>query len=285
MIESLNGLHETVNFKERTAFRLYDNTDYEEYPAHWHSPLEIIMPIKEGYTVEIKGTDYILAVGDIMIINSGVVHHLLAEKNGERLIFQPDFSLLHSISELESMLTIIAPAIVITGEKDPDIHGRLYQLMLEISEEYFGNLPLSEAAIYSKLLEMLILVGRKYSTRTDNFDVTQGKQQEYLEKFMNVCNYINDHCTEDLSLDDVAAVAGFSKFHFTRLFKQFTGQPFYRYLNRKRIDCAQKLLVDPQISVTEVALRSGFSSLSAFIRMFKIFQGCTPTEFRSMYNS
>ena len=84
-------------------------------------------------------------------------------------------------------------------------------------------------------------------------------------------------------LDDVASLAGFSKYHFSRLFKNFTGLSFYKYLNKKRIEQAEKLLVDPALSITEVALQSGFSSLSAFIRMFKLIKDCTPTEFRSLY--
>ena len=78
-------------------------------------------------------------------------------------------------------------------------------------------------------------------------------------------------------------MAGFSKFHFTRLFKQFSGLSFYKYVNKKRIERAEQLLINPSISVTEVALQSGFSSLSAFIRMFKLMKGCTPTEFRDLY--
>ncbi len=54
-------------------------------------------------------------------------------------------------------------------------------------------------------------------------------------------------------------------------------------MNKKRIEHAEKLLVDPELSITEVALQSGFSSLSAFIRMFKLIKDCTPTEFRSLY--
>jgi AraC-like DNA-binding protein len=50
----------------------------------------------------------------------------------------------------------------------------------------------------------------------------------------------------------------------------------------KRIENAEKLLVDPTTSVTEVAIHSGYSSLPAFVRMFKQIKGCTPTEFRKM---
>ena len=55
------------------------------------------------------------------------------------------------------------------------------------------------------------------------------------------------------------------------------------YVNQKRIAKAESMLVEPQYSVTEVASNCGFSSLSSFIRMFKIVKGCTPSDFRSMY--
>ena len=42
----LNGIKETVLYKEIEGFKLHDNTDYEVYPSHWHTPIEIIMPIR-----------------------------------------------------------------------------------------------------------------------------------------------------------------------------------------------------------------------------------------------
>ena len=82
----------------------------------------------------------------------------------------------------------------------------------------------------------------------------------------------------------MASQAGFSKYHFSRLFKQYTDSTFYKYLNQKRIEFAKTLLQDPGVSVTEVAFKSGFSSLSAFLRMFELMNNCTPTEFREMYD-
>lgn len=105
-----------------------------------------------------------------------------------------------------------------------------------------------------------------------------------MEKFILITDYINNHFAEDLSLETVASQAGFSKFHFSRLFKQYTDSTFYKYLNQKRIEFAKSLLQDPGVSVTEVAFKSGFSSLSAFLRMFKLMNNCTPTEFREMYD-
>lgn len=285
MIEILNGIKETVNFKGNTGLRLYDNNENEVYPNHWHTPLEIVMPINDLYTAVCNNITFNLNVGDILLIAPGVIHNFPATPTGERLIFQADFSMLHNIKELESTLSIVSPAIVITKENSPSIHGRIQEIMFSIKEEYFSNATLSEAAIYALLIEMFVLIGREYTAKTDMFNVTNTKQKEYTEKFLSLCDYINDNCTKDLTLESVADIAGFSKYHFTRLFKQFTGVSFYKYLNQKKVAIAEKLLIDPDISVTEVALRSGFSSLSAFIRMFKIIKSCTPTEFRNMYNS
>lgn len=283
MIEILDGIRETVAYKEISCFKLYDNTDNEAYPDHWHTPIEIIMPLKNPYQVCCRESDYMLQEGDLLIINSGVIHRMPAMP-GERLIFQADFSLLHNVADIESTLSNMPPALLITPGSTPALHEQLRNLMLDICAEYFSDSILISASIYSKLIEMMVLIGRESTVNGSVFDVAYNKQKEYAEKFIAVCNHIHDHCTEDLSLDDAAALAGFSKYHFTRLFKRFTGVSYYKYLNRIRIEHAEKLLVDPGISITEVSLQSGFSSLSAFIRMFKLVKDCTPTEFRNMYS-
>ena len=283
MIETLQGIKETVNYKQMTGFMLFDNHEYEAYPSHWHTPIEIIVPIKNTYKIICKSKTYQLKEGDFFFINSGVLHSMEACE-GERLIFQADFSMLQHVSEIEAVLSSIPSVIHITDDNAPDIHKQLIVLMMKIKEEYFSGNILSGTAVYASLLEILVLMGRKYTGEGIGPEVTHTKQQEYTAKFIFVCQYIQEHCTEDMTLDDVAGLVGFSKYHFTRLFKDFTGCSFYKYLNRKRIAHAERLLIDPEISITEVALQSGFSSLSAFIRMFKIIKDCTPTEFRKMYS-
>jgi len=284
MIENLKGVHETVNFKENTNIRLYDNDKTEDYPIHWHTPLEIIMPLENDYTIIHNHHMITLHPKEIIYISSGALHTLKAPPHGRRIIFQAECALLHKIKELESILSFLPSILVITPETLPSIHDKLYALMLEIRDEYFTDSALTEASIYARLLEIFVLIGRNHTQNFETFESSTAKQKEYTEKFLSICGYINDHCTEDLTLDYVSGLAGFSKYHFTRLFKQFTNVSFYKYVNQKRIAYAEILLIDPQMSITEVALHSGFSSPSAFIRMFKMLKSCTPTEFRHMYH-
>ena len=187
------------------------------------------------------------------------------------------------IRDLNSILALISPVLTLTPQTAPDIYSDIYHLICQILSEYEEDSFLSEAVIYARMLDILSLIGRYQAFASCRFDAGPQKQKEYLDRFLSICNYIDEHCTEDLSLDHVAKTAGFSKYHFTRLFKQFTNTTYYKYLNRKRIDHAMLLLSDPDIPVTEAALQSGFSSLSTFLRVFRSVKQCTPTEFRDMY--
>ena len=70
MIENLNGLHETVNYRKDMQIRLHNNAECENYPPHWHTPFELIMPTKNGYTVHCGDKEYVMNEGDIIIILS-----------------------------------------------------------------------------------------------------------------------------------------------------------------------------------------------------------------------
>jgi len=281
MIKILNGVKETVDFENNSTLMLYDNVEYEEYPTHWHTPVEIIMPLDNDYVLDCNNNKYNLREQDIILIAPGVLHHIYAHE-GRRIIFQVDLKMLQGFEDFDSFFSFMNPAIVITPEEYPSIHDQCVKIMMEIFDEYFENSPLNNVAIVAKFLQILVMIGRAY-TSVDRFTATKPtKQQEYTEKLMSICDYINKHCTEELTLDEIAEIAGFSKYHFSRIFKEFAGVSYYKYLNARRIAYAEKLLLDPSINITEVAINSGFNSISAFMRMFKLIKNCTPTQFRSL---
>jgi AraC-like DNA-binding protein len=111
-----------------------------------------------------------------------------------------------------------------------------------------------------------------------------GKIDEYSEKFSTVMKYIDANYMYDISLDQLADVAGYSKYHFSRIFKQYNSMSYLQYINARRTRSAENLLLDPDIPITEVAMRSGFKSLTTFNRIFKEIKHCTPTDFKKLYS-
>lgn len=88
---------------------------------------------------------------------------------------------------------------------------------------------------------------------------------------------------DPLDLDAVAAHAGYSRYHFVRAFKAVYGQTPGRYLSRRRIDRAQELLRSANLTVTEICVLVGFSSLGTFSKRFKEQTSSTPSAYRAKY--
>lgn len=104
---------------------------------------------------------------------------------------------------------------------------------------------------------------------------------EYISRINRVLDYIEANIEEELSLEEIASVANFSKFHFNRIFYAFIGETLFEYIQRVKIEkAAQMLLYTDEIPVTEIAFTFGYSSISVFSRAFKNVLGVSPTQWR-----
>ena len=100
-------------------------------------------------------------------------------------------------------------------------------------------------------------------------------------KLRAVVEYIEDHLDAGLTLEQMAAVAHLSPYHFARQFKAATGLPPHQYVIARRVERAQQLLhPDRDLSLAEIAARAGFSDQSQFSHHFKRLVGVTPGQFR-----
>jgi len=100
-------------------------------------------------------------------------------------------------------------------------------------------------------------------------------------RLRRVLDYIGDNLAADLSLSELAGVAGMSPHYFAELFRRSTGQAPHRYVLLQRIECAKQRLADAKCSVLEVGLDAGFQNSSHFARMFRKFVGMSPSRFRN----
>jgi YesN/AraC family two-component response regulator len=101
-------------------------------------------------------------------------------------------------------------------------------------------------------------------------------------KIQQAVRFINDNYRTDICLDAVAAEAGMSPSHFSRIFKKVMGLPYQDYLNGRRITKAKNLLRTSAQSVTEIAISLGFADPTGFGRIFKKLTGHTPSAYRSL---
>lgn len=95
--------------------------------------------------------------------------------------------------------------------------------------------------------------------------------------------YIRKHLDKPIELEKLAEIACLSKDHFIRLFKKELGTTPLQYINQKKIEKAQLLLITEDLAVKEIAFQLAFEDYSYFNRLFKKITGVTPQEYRRSY--
>ncbi|WP_416305111.1 AraC family transcriptional regulator [Neptunicella sp. SCSIO 80796] len=103
---------------------------------------------------------------------------------------------------------------------------------------------------------------------------------QYQQRFIKVCEYIEQHLDNKLSVEHLSQVAHFSRWHFHRQFSEFTGFTVKRFIQQLRLKRASYHLIFRQDKIIDIALQAGFENPESFSRSFKKACGQTPSEFR-----
>jgi two-component system response regulator YesN len=147
-----------------------------------------------------------------------------------------------------------------------------------------------------------------FSYRKDYLDIAMGYtdyeelRQWFLGKMTDICcsirnqkeaqsdsvvkramAYIEENYSRDISLDEVSREVNISPYYFSKLFKEESNENFIEYLTRIRIEKAKEMLENPEFSIKEVSLRSGYADPNYFSRIFKKQTDMTPREYKAKY--
>lgn len=286
---TLNDGTESVAYPPGSFFRLWINQETLMYDDHWHPAAEMIIPLENDYYAEVDGAKYVLEPGDIFIIPSCAIHKLSAPPDGgRRLILLFDFDQFQHINNFAYIQSHFSKPLVINGENCPTIYQEECEIVSAICKDYFGDDNLRDTAVYSKLLMFFLNYVRFAATNlaiSGYSSNNRSKQLELQKCFSMVYDYIEKNITDDLTLESVADIAGYSKYHFSRLFKEYSGYSFYDYIRTQKINHAAELLLNPELPVIDIALQAGFANLTTFNRTFKAIKGCTPTHYRKLFDS
>lgn len=277
--------HQKEHLDPAFPFRLWDST-LRSFSFHWHELLEIILVLKGKISVSVDGKIFQACEGDIIVVNSGIVHGFFGPEPGTMItIFQFglelfDQSLVDLRDRAAQKLVFDRRAFIPRDEEGP-LHDRLERLLLAIRDEFYGKEDGFHLAIKSRLYELALIFLRELPARTpvSKEAVRHNYNNQILER---VFSFIHGNSgNPEISLEQAAEAAALSKFYFTRFFREQTGQTFHTYLSQVRINRAKEYLTESDLPVTEIAYLCGFSSIKTFNRLFKSFTGVCPSTFRS----
>lgn len=276
----LQGKQEYVSYVEHSSIRIWPSDVAAHYDNHVHSAVEIIMPQRGVSVYRLPDHAYSVRPGEILIVPSGCPHELTEPEETLRYLFLFEPNLFISLRDLPDINDLVRGPIYIRDEEARQVTD----LLMRVVNCYFEKKPLWNTQCYSYLLQMYVLLGRRYLADREPESLSGGRIID-AEIMNSALTYINEHYRDDISLEDVASFAGFSKYYFSRIFKQFSGTSYTEFLTRKRLAVATDLLVYSRKPIHEIAVDSGFGSVASFNRVFRGYKNCTPTQYRAIYGA
>ena len=283
-----NVLREITSITDNDCFYIVERHKSEfTFPIHSHEEFELNF-IEGGRGVRRVVGDSIETIGDFeltLVTGDGLEHAW--EQGGcrekdireitiqfsprlldDKLLSRNQFASIRKMFERARMgLTFSMPAIM-----------RVYCLLdtLATKEERMDQFLDMLRILY----ELSLDTGARTLASNSFAKTVTGRESRRVNK---VKEFIAQHYTEEIKLDDLAGLVAMSPSAFSRFFKQYTGRGPVDYILDVRMGVAARMLVDTTTSVSEICYACGFNNLSNFNRTFKARRGYTPRDFRALF--
>jgi AraC-like DNA-binding protein len=259
-MKSANQIYEPQSDKNN-YFLIFPFTNCEVVP-HFHKALEFVYCVKGEMEVMINGNKYILRPNEIYVAPSYSIHsHKILQAN-EYLVFVFAHNYYHDFEKSfpnKELLHVL---------KNHEENKKIYQKMLQMFQVFtdynflYENIPF----LYRQALinEFLFELSKTYPLQ----DI---KQKTVNNSILEILSYINQHYTENFSLESLAQKYNYSPKYFSEFFNKNVGCNLHTYVNNVRIDNALLDLNNPENkdSITQIAFKHGFNSLATFYRVLQ----------------
>ncbi|NLI55001.1 MAG: AraC family transcriptional regulator [Clostridiales bacterium] len=250
--------------------------------VHWHDCLEINW-IESGQGVNyIADREYLLQPGQLYLINNVDRHIAVTDGSLDMriVVFEPSL-LWNTAAEQQEYLRMFFPVGPDAGNLAPlegETLSRARTLMLDMEREWGARERGYELMLRARLTELLALL---YRAMPETMEAKEAAAlRKGYQRIRPALNHIQSHYAEPISLEALAALCGMSRTYFCTLFKKTIGMNFGAYLEKVRVSRACMLLATSDLPVLDIALESGFSSLSSFNAAFKSECKKTPSQYR-----
>jgi AraC-like DNA-binding protein len=235
--------------------------------VHWHDFYEIELILSGHGTTMINGKKHLLKKGTISFLSPSDFHDI---SSCELEIFNIQFSENCIDHEIINTLIHLSSRICHLDEIQTESIHHLCEL-LENAQMNTTYLKM----YYQKILESILLIFLQ-TVHTDDNDTAQAAP----DIIQQVVVYLNMHFMENPLLRDIAAQFHLNENYLCTLFKEQTGETYKNYLRRLKLNYAEKQILYTNLSITEIAFSSGYSTLSHFNREFKSMFQIAPLQLR-----
>lgn len=279
----------TLRYDDMSNENLVIKIKKEEYEtpgiilsSHWHDQIQFFYCARGNAVIRCNSKEFEVSDNDFVIINSKELHYIESISEGLTLyLIKIDLTFIYSNKADSIQAQFLTPLSqnLILFENVVRNDESLLRCVNRMIHEYFTKEIGFELAIKSQVYDLIVILLRGYIKKIYNESELKSKML-LLERFKDVIDYIENNFTEKIDLEKLSKIAGFSKGHFCRLFKQITGMSAIDYINNLRINKAFDLLKNSDLNITEIAVSCGFSDSNYFSRIFKNHKKISPMQMK-----
>ncbi|KRF02345.1 AraC family transcriptional regulator [Paenibacillus sp. Soil766] len=256
---------------------------------HWHEHFEIIYMMTGSAIFHIDSQPYEVSPHDILIVPAGGLHvgYSLTEERVEYLAIVFNATLLNAQFPNPVHNQFIAP--ILDGQvsfpikhegNEPGIEP-LRQVILRAIDEFERKELAYEIAVQSQLYYFFTLLSRKYLPDR-RLKKTSAAYSHNIARFKKLILHVENHYASKITIDEAAQIVCMNAYHFCKTFKKMTGRTFIEFVNLHRMDEAQRLLEETDLTVTEISEILGCGNPNYFTKLFKKYKGIAPSHIRKV---
>lgn len=246
-------------------------------PAHWHTAIELSYCARGQGTCRCGERQIPITADTLLLIPSLEVHSIWSDP-------EFDFLCIHiepkAIDRFMPVFSQFCFDLEQGGHTEQAVSARkqLIWLIQELTAVERLQPEGYQLKSQSLLFDIATLLVRHFSIR--NSPKNQESARSDRLRLEPLINYVQQHHSEELTLEHAAAFMGLNKEYFCRLFKRTMGVSFIRYLNTVRVIAIARDLANTDSSIASLMERHGFTNQKLFHQMFQEFYGCTPSQKR-----
>ena len=246
---------------------------------HWHQESEIVYVRKGRFKLYLDGGEVLMEAGDLTTIGSGVIHGGDPEDCiYECIVFDPK-AMTPNVESVRQMIKPLQRSNILLKngliEANPRFKYEIERLFGVCKEGIIGREAELIGAVFGFLSEELKAGGMK--------DVVTGRSWQRAEQLKPALEYIEQHYSQQIALETLANLTGFSPKYFCRYFRGIVHRSPIDYLNYYRVERAAHFLTGEDMNVAEVAALCGYADSSAFIKQFRKYKGTTPKQYKMKF--
>lgn len=278
--------HGDYSFPFMTSFERLSLYEKESFSWHWHPEIELTLILDGEIEYQVNEKTYHLKAGDGLFCNSNMLHtgRSISHRDCRYLsvTFHPRLLYGYKSSLLD---TKYVTAVL----ESPALSSLALSPLIPWQSEMLGYLraiqTLCDSRGASWELEAVVLLYQLWLTLFRNADlgIPSLSSKRSLERLRSILLFIQEHYSEKITLDEIASCISISKSECCRFFRSHMHQPLFDYLLQYRVEQSLPLLLDENLSVTEIAFSCGFSTPSYYTKIFRRHMGCTPRAYREAH--